>query len=72
MPEYSRILEKYENNDFVSFDLTNTIHVHSSFIGFLLHAKHQISSRGGNLCIYPSSAVTKIIDLMQLKDYLLH
>ncbi len=72
VPQYSRLLDKCEFNQFISFDLTNTVNVHSSFIGFLLHAKNHISSRGGDLYIYPSQAVTKIINLMQLKDYLLH
>ncbi len=72
VPQYSRLLDKCEYNEFISFDLTNTINVHSSFIGFLLHAKNHISSRGGDLYIYPSQAVTKILNLMQLKDYLLH
>jgi len=72
VPRYSRLLDKCEYNEFISFDLTNTINVHSSFIGFLLHAKNHISSRGGDLYIYPSQAVTKIINLMQLRDYLLH
>lgn len=72
VPEYSRKLEKINELSILQFDLSQTESIHSSFIGFLIYAKHNISAKGGKLYIIPSPAVNHILHLMNLKDYLLH
>ena len=72
VPEYSRKFEKINELSILQFDLSQTESIHSSFIGFLIYAKHILSSKGGKLYIIPSPAVAHILHLMNLKDYLLH
>jgi hypothetical protein len=54
VPRYSSIFEKINEPKTIQFDLTKTEWIHSSFIGFLIHAKHLTASRGGKLYIIPS------------------
>lgn len=72
VPEYSSRFEKIEKPQCLQFDLSQTEWIHSSFIGFLIYAKHSLSSKGGTLNIVPSASVQRILHLMNLNDYLLH
>jgi len=72
VPQYSSRFEKIEKPASLQFDLSQTEWIHSSFIGFLIYAKHSISSHGGKLYIIPSPSVQRILHLMNLNDYLLH
>jgi len=72
VPQYSKRFEKIEKPNFLQFDLTQTEWIHSSFIGFLIYAKHSLASKGGRLYIIPSPSVQRIFHLMNLNDYLLH
>jgi anti-anti-sigma regulatory factor len=72
VPRYSSIFEKITEPKTIQFDLTKTEWIHSSFIGFLIYAKHLTTSKGGKLYIIPSPAVQHILDLMNLREYLLH
>ncbi len=53
----------------VTFDLSKTINVHSSFIGFLLHAKHNIGRNGGKLVLILSLTLEKILIMLNIINY---
>ena len=72
VPEYTSRFEKIDKPNNLMFDLSQTEWIHSSFIGFLIYAKHCLSAKGGKLYIIPSPSVQRILHLMNLNDYLLH
>lgn len=72
VPAYSTKFDKSDKPLNLRFDLTQTEWIHSSFIGFLIYAKHSISAQGGKLYIVPSPSVRRILHLMNLNEYLLH
>jgi hypothetical protein len=53
----------------VTFDLSKTVNVHSSFIGFLLHAKQNIERNGGKLELILSLTLEKILIMLNIIDY---
>lgn len=60
-----------ENEDIINivFDLSSTVNIHSSFIGFLIHAKHSLNKRGANLTLILSLTVEKLLILLNIIDY---
>ncbi len=60
-----------ENKDSMNlvFDLSSTINIHSSFIGFLIHAKHHLNRRGVNLTLILSLTVEKLLILLNIIEY---
>ncbi len=53
----------------IIFDLTQTINMHSSFVGFLIHAKHHLILRGNILLLRISLTVEKILILLNIMEY---
>ena len=51
------------------FDLSETVNIHSNFIGFLIHAKHHIEKAGGKLTIILSLTVEKILIMLNIREY---
>ncbi|MBN1532691.1 MAG: hypothetical protein JXA20_08520 [Spirochaetes bacterium] len=53
----------------VVFDLTETQDIHSSFLGFLLHAKNTIARKNGSLVLLLSYTIEKILFMVNLAEY---
>jgi hypothetical protein len=53
----------------LTFDLSETINIHSNFIGFLIHAKHHLEKAGGRLTIILSLTVEKILIMLNIREY---
>lgn len=70
VPAYMHLFgEEKQREEQVVFDLTKTTDVHSSFIGFLLHAKASMVSSGGTLRIIPSLPLQRILYLLRITDH---
>lgn len=53
----------------LTFDLSDTINIHSNFIGFLIHAKHHMQKTGGKLTIVISLTVERILVMLNIREY---
>ncbi len=53
----------------VTFDLSDTVNIHSHVIGFLIHAKHHMEKIGGKLTIILSLTVEKILIMLNIREY---
>ena len=62
-------LKNIKTREVVTFDLTKTVNIHSSFIGFLIHAKHHINKNGGRLVLLLSLTVEKILIMLNIIEY---
>lgn len=62
-------LKYVEPVETVTFDLSKTVNIHSSFIGFLLHAKQNIEKNGGKLVLILSLTLEKILIMLNIIDY---
>jgi len=51
------------------FDLTKTVNMHSSFIGFLIHAKFRADRNRGDLKLIVSFTVEKFFIMLNIADY---
>lgn len=71
VPVYAERLKEQNLQGNIIFDLSETINIHSSFIGFLIHAKHNIEKKDGNLLLLLSSTVEKILIMLNIMDYFL-
>ncbi len=61
---------KYINpGERVTFDLSKTVNIHSSFIGFLLHAKQNIGKNDGKLVLILSLTLEKILIMLNIINY---
>jgi hypothetical protein len=67
--EYLEKFKKIDSSRKVIFDLRDTLNVHSSFIGFLIHAKNIIESKNGSMVLDLSFTVRRILSLMNVMDY---
>lgn len=68
VPLYMENFDKTARGN-VIFDLTMTESLHSSFLGFMIHAHRSIQKRGGTLLLLPSDTVEKLLLMMNLSDY---
>jgi hypothetical protein len=66
--EYDEQIKQIKAGEIVSFDLRDTVKIHSSFIGFLIHAKHHINKNGGKLELLLSSSIEKILIMLNIMD----
>lgn len=69
VPGYLEKLKGMDMTGTVYFDLTDTVTIHSSFIGFLIHAKHTIRNNGGRLVLELSSTIEKILARLNIADF---
>ncbi len=70
--QYSRMFEELSHNDAITFDLSDTKNIHSSFIGFLIYAKHKLEDGQGELHLTISPSLKKIFTMFKLEEYLPH
>ena len=66
-------LNKFEQNPrsrHISFDLSKTKYIHSSFLGFLIDARQKIIKEGGDLQLLISPEIEKILLKRNLGNYL--
>jgi anti-anti-sigma regulatory factor len=67
--EYLRVMEGSLPGETLVLDLKATEVIHSSFIGFLIHAKERIEDRGGILVLKISPALRKTLKRLNLDEY---
>jgi hypothetical protein len=70
--EVSEYLGKFKHVDAsgkIIFDLTGTLNIHSSFIGFMIHAKHMSIQNGGTLSLMLSYTAERILTMLNIIDY---
>ncbi len=58
--QYLKMMEKYNPDHILVFDLNDTEVVHSSFIGFLIHVKEKLEQDGVRLILETSPNIRKI------------
>lgn len=66
---YIEQLKYIKPDETVTFDLSKTVNIHSSFVGFLLHAKHSIGKNGGKLVLILSLTLEKILSMLNIINY---
>ena len=66
---YLMKFDKMSQNQTITFDLSETRNIHSSFIGFLIHAKRKIESEKGRLILIISPSLEKIFTMLNLHNY---
>ncbi len=69
----TRYLKRFENtrcDQKITFDLTNTDYIHSSFVGFLIHVKLKTEKEGGIFKLMISPELEKIFVSMNLDKFL--
>jgi len=69
VPQYVERLKEHDLNKRIIFDLSETVNMHSSFIGFLIHARYNIKNDGGTLLLHLSFTVEKILTMLNILDY---
>ena len=69
---YSKKFEEMPFNQKISFDLSRTKNIHSSFIGFLIDAKQKIEKKGGSLELNISPELEKIFINKELNTFLIY
>ncbi len=65
-------IDRFEGEDLgadFTFDLTGTGSIHSSFIGFLIHVKHQTGKHGGRLRLVLSLSMERILVMLNVLDF---
>lgn len=66
---YSQRFEDLTERDGITFDLSHTESIHSSFIGFLIHAKHMLNKEGTSLRLILSFTAERIMIMLNILDY---
>ena len=66
---YAEQLSRVDFGNNLNFDLSNTMEVHSSFVGFLILAKKEAERKGSSLKIDLSADMSKLFSLLRIKDY---
>lgn len=67
--EYAETFHSVCGNRNMVFDLSQTHNIHSSFIGFLIHARHTLHKEGGQLHLLLSYTVERLLVLLDLMEY---
>ncbi len=70
VPQFLKKFEKIPHDQVITFDLTKTMNIHSSFLGFLIHAKRKIEGNNGTFRLKASESIRKIFSMVNLSDYL--
>ena len=69
VPGYISVLKQRILDQELVLDLTDTTMVHSSFIGFLIHAKQIIEKNNGTLELNLSKKSEKIFHMLNIHDF---
>jgi anti-anti-sigma regulatory factor len=70
--QYLQIMQDGITGEILVLDLSATEVIHSSFIGFLIHAKEEIETAGGRLILKTSPALKKTLKRLNLAGYFAH
>lgn len=70
VPGYQSFLEKSLESQKICFDLSGTELIHSSFAGFLIHAKNIIEKNNRQLTIKISSGTEKTFRMLEIYNHL--
>lgn len=70
VPHYLKKFDKIPENPDIIFDLSVTKNIHSSFIGFLIHAKRKTEKQGSKLILQISPSLEKIFFMLNIENYL--
>ena len=68
---YLQKFEKMDHNSTIIFDMSKTSNIHSSFIGFLIHAKSCVNRNNNIIILVLSHTVKKIFLMLDILDYFL-
>jgi anti-anti-sigma regulatory factor len=68
--DYLKKFQSHNSSHEIIFDLRKTRNIHSSFIGFLIHAKDQTRRKNTSLSILTSFSMDRILSMMNVLDYL--
>jgi len=66
---YMERLETLKEDCAITFDLRQTVTIHSSFIGFLIHAKIQANIKHCRLSMLLSMTVERILIMLNVIDF---
>ena len=67
--EYNQLFESLQHPADLTFDLTQTENMHSSYIGFLIHAKHSLNKKGASLSLILSFTAEKILTMLNIVEH---
>lgn len=67
--DYMQHFEQVDTSAHITFDLSDTTTIHSSFIGFLIHVKHMTQQNGGKLSLVLSFTAERILIMLNILDY---
>ncbi len=62
--------EGIPHNRTITFDLSKTEKIHSSFIGFLIHARQVTKKQGGKLILSISPSLERIFIMQNIIEFL--
>lgn len=62
-------LKSISHDQTITIDLSGTEQIHSSFIGFLIHASQLLKKEGGDLALSISPTLEKIFLMLKILDY---
>jgi len=66
---YTKRYREQNNKSFYFFDLSETISLHSSFVGFLISIKHDLEKNGGRLILNTSREIDELLSKMKIIEY---
>jgi hypothetical protein len=66
---YTKRYRDQGNKSIYFFDLTETISLHSSFVGFLISIKHDLEKNGGRLILNTSHEIDELFSRMKIIEY---
>lgn len=72
LEEVSEYLNRFKTVDAskeIVFDLKKTLNIHSSFVGFMIHAKNAILKKGGSLKLELSFTTERILTMLNIIDF---
>jgi anti-anti-sigma regulatory factor len=67
---YTKKYREMTSHEVLFFDLSDTIAIHTSFVGLLISIKHDLEKNGGKLVLTISDEIEKIFEMMKISDYL--
>ncbi len=69
VPEYLQLFIKIKKHKEIVFDMTDTVDINSSFIGFLIYTKEQLKKHGIAYAFLVSPHVEKTFTMLGMEDY---
>ena len=69
VPEYLQLLMRIKKHKEIVFDMTETLDINSSFIGFLIYSKEQLKKKRINYVFLLSPSVEKIFSMLGMNEY---